>query len=168
MKGRVLILFLILTLIAQSLISCESAKEFTYCEMVLTLDKSFEEEEDESFDFIVSNGEVAVSVVRISLDAALDMGISNTYTPKGFAAFFMHKSGKSDELLMRGTIPYYTYTQEGEGREIFYTVTFYRSMHAYFAVAYATDVENKEEAAERFLEYADAVYFTDAPDIKTE
>ena len=168
MKGRIIILFLILTLTVGALISCTREKEFTYCEMVLSLDTSFEEEEDENFDFIVSNGEVAVSIVRISLDACLDMGISETYTPKGFAAFFMNKSGKSDELLMRGTIPYYTYTQETDGREIFYTVTFYRSMHAYFAVAYATESKNKEEKGEIFLEYADAVYFNDAPDIKTE
>ncbi len=168
MKGRILVLFLILTLCFQMLVSCSNEKEFTYCELVLTLDDSFEEESDEDFDFILSNGETVVSVVRVSLDVSLDIGISPTYTPRGFAAFFMNKSGKSDELLMRGDIPYYIYVEETNGREIFYTVTFYRSIHAYFAVAYATEAENREAFAERFLEYAELVYFSDAPDIKTE
>ena len=168
MKGRILILFLILTLCFQTLVSCTDEKEFTYCEMVFTLDDGFEEESDEDFNFILNNGEIVVSVVRVSLDACLEIGISPTYTPRGFAAFFMNKSGKSDELLMRGDIPYYTYVEETNGREVFYTVTFYRSLHAYFAVAYATEADNREEFAERFLEYADLVYFNDAPDIKTE
>ena len=167
MKGRILILFLILTLCFQMLVSCSDEKEFTYCELVLTLDDSFEEENDENSNFTLSNGEIVVDVIRISLDASLDVGISPTYTPRGFAAFFMNKSGKSDELLMRGDIPYYTYVEETNGRELFYTVTFYRSMHAYFAVAYATAAENREAYAERFLEYADSVYFNDAPEIKT-
>lgn len=168
MKGRILSLFLILTLIFTCLVSCSDVREFTHCELTLVLDKSFEEEESDDFDLLLTNGDVAVSLIRITFEAGFNQGISDTYTAKGFAAFFMNKSGKSEEIYEYGDVPYYTYTETSGDREIFYTVTFYRSFNAYFIVAYATGAKYKDGYPEQFLEYALNAYFNDAPDIKTE
>ena len=171
MKGRFLSLFLILTLLFSLLISCKDSSvsgEFTHCELTLVLDESFSEEKSEDFDLLLSSEEVAVSLIRISFDAAVDYGIEETYTAKGFAAFFMHKSEKSKELLMHGDVPYYTYTEEISGNDIFYTVTFYRSYNAYFVAAYATPEKNKDAYTDKFLEYAENAYFNDAPEINTK
>lgn len=165
MKGKVLILFLILTFSFFALVSCSDTKEFTHCELTLVLDKSFQEQESEEFDLLLSNGDAVISLTRISFEAGFDSGIPDTLTPKGFAAFFMNKSGKSDELLMRGELPYYTYNESVNGSDIFYTVTFYRSYNAYFIVAYATPLQNKNELSEKFLWYAENAYFNDAPEI---
>ena len=165
---RATFLFLILTAIALMLSACSESYEFTHCELTLILEEGFEEKESDNYDLLVSNGEAVVSLNRISLDTSFESGISDTYTAKGFAAFFMNKSGKSDELLMRGDVPYYTYTEKVGEREIFYTVTFYRSYNAYFTVAYATGAEMKEDYSEKFLIFAERAYFNDAPEIKAE
>lgn len=169
MKERFLCVFLILTLVAAVFVSCKDTdtKEFTHCELTLVLDEDFQTEESDDFDLLLSNGDVAVSLIRISFEAGFNQGISDTYTAKGFAAFFMTKSEKNAELLMFGDVPYYTYTETAGESEIFYTVTFYRSYNAYFVVAYATALENRDILSEKFLEYADNAYFNDAPQIKS-
>jgi len=168
-RGRLISFILTLTLVFCFLVSCGTdPKEFTHCELTLVLDESFKEEKSESFDLFLSNGDVAISLLRISFQAGFEQGIIDTYTAKGFAAFFMHKSEKSEELLMYGDVPYYTYTETSSGSDIFYTVTFYRSFNAYFVVAYAANEENKEEYRDKFLEYADKAYFNDAPQIENE
>lgn len=170
MKGRILSVLLIFALSLCFLASCGEGKkaEFNHCELTLVLDKGYEQEKSEDFDLLLSNGDVAVSLLRISFEAGFQQGIPDTYTAKGFAAFFMNKSEKSDTLLMRGDVPYYTYTEDVGDREIFYTVTFYRSFDAYFMVAYATDEKNKGELSEKFLEYAEAAYFNNAPEINKD
>ena len=170
MKGRFLSLFLILTLLAASLLSCKDSvaeKEFSHCELTLVLDGSFSEERSEDFDMLVTNGDIAVSLIRISFEAGFSQGISDTYTAKNFAAFFMNKSEKSDNLLMHGDVPYYTYTENTKEHDVFYTVTFYRSYNAYFVVAYAVPEWKKDELGEKLLDYAAKAYFNDAPEIKT-
>lgn len=171
MKGRFLSLFLILTLLTAFMSSCKDTTpkgEFTHCELTLVLDETFSEEETEDFDILLRSGEIAVSLIRISFDAAVKEGIGETYTAKGFAAFFMHKSEKSTELLMHGDVPYYNYTETVSGADVFYTVTFYRSLSAYFIVAYATPDKNKDLYKDKFLIYADNAYFNDAPEIITK
>ena len=166
MKRKILSLFSMLALLF-SLVSCgdPDPKEFTHCELTLLLDDSFEAEESEDFDLFLSNGAVAVSLIRLSFSAAFDQGILDTYTPKGFAAFFMHKSEKSDDLYMHGEVPYYNYTENISGRDIYYTVTFYRSYNAYFIVAYAVDEKNKDELSAQILQYAENAYFNDGPKV---
>ena len=171
MKRRRISLFLILTLLLSLMVSCGDKDEggiFTHAELTLVLDESFSQEDSSDFDLLVSNGEAAVSVMRLSFDICEDQGISQTYTPRGFAAFFMTKSEKSDELLSYGDTPYYTYAENVSGSELFYTVTFYRTLNAYFVITYATPVEYKDAYEEKFFEYASALYFTDAPDIKSQ
>ena len=163
MRGKSIILFLIMAFSFFAFVSCSDNVEFAHCELTLVLDDGFEAEKSEEFDLLLSNGDAVVSLTRISFDAGVESGIDETYTAKGFAAFFMNKSGKSEELLMRGDVPYYTYTEKVNGSDIFYTVTFYRSFNAYFMVAYATPLENKNEWSERFLGYAEDAYFNDAP-----
>lgn len=163
MKRKIVSLFLILTFSLGFLFSCEEEKTFTHCELTLVLDDSFEREKSADFDLLVSNGEVAVSLIRISFDAALSQGIPDTYSVERFAQFFMIKSEKSDTLLQHGDVPYYSYIETVNSRKLFYTVTFYRSYYAYFVVAYATSTENKDKYASDFLEYSSKAYFNDAP-----
>ena len=165
MKGRSLSLFLILTSIISLLTSCkDEAKEFVHCEMTLVLDESFSEEESESFDLLLSNGDIVVSLIRISFEAGYGQGISDTYTAKGFAAFFLNKSGKEATLCEEGSVPYYVYTESTEdGAEISYTVSFYRSFNAYFVVTYAVAKENESELSDEILGYLRSAYFNDAP-----
>ena len=166
MKKRVLSLFLIMSLSLTFLVSCKEKKEFTHCEFTFVLDDSFVAEESEEYDLLLTDGEIIISLMRISLDAALSTGISDTYTAKGFAAFFMHKSTKSDTLLTHGDVPYYTYTEKYSGKEFFHTVTFYRSYSAYFVVGYSVAGEDGDKHLDRFLEYASCAYFNDAPTLK--
>ena len=163
MKRRTVSLLLILTFLLSFLISCEREKSFTHCELTLVLDDGFEESESEDFDLLISNGDIAVSLIRISFDAALKQGIPDNYSVEKFATFFMTKSEKSDSLSEHGDVPYYSYTERVNGRELFYTVTFYRSYNAYFVVAYATDSENREKYEKSFLDYSQRAYFNDAP-----
>lgn len=170
MKRRRISLFLILTLLLTLIVSCgerEEGGKFTHAELTMVLDESFSREDSSDFDLLISNGELAISVMRLSFDICEDQGISQTYTPRGFAAFFMTKSEKSDELLTYGDTPYYVYTENVSGSELFYTVTFYRTMNAYFVITYATPVEYKADYEQKIFEYASALYFNDAPNIKT-
>ena len=163
MKRRIVSIFSIILLTALLFCSCkDSGGVFTHAELTLVLDGSFEEKESEDFDLLLSNGTVAVSVTRLSFVAAFNQGISDTYTAKGFGAFFMHQSGKSDEIFVEGDVPYYTYTEKTEKNELFYTVTFYRSKNAYFIVSYVTPAENGEEYLQAFLNFAKAAYFNDS------
>ena len=167
MKKRVFFLFLIFAFTLSSFVSCSREKEFTHCELTLVLNGGFDEEASEEYDLLLTDGDVMVSVMRISLEAAFETGISDTYTAKGFAAFFMNRSEKSEELLMYGDVPYYCYTEKYEGSEFFHTVTFYRSYQAYFIVGYSVMGDGASHL-DRFLEYADAAYFNDAPVITTK
>ena len=117
--------------------SCSDKNEFSHCELTLVLEDGFSEIESSDFDLLLSNGDVAVSVNRISFAAGFNQGISDTYTEKG------------------------------ENKELFYTVTFYRSKNAYFTVAYATDVQNKDLWSSKFLEFAENAYFNDASEINS-
>ena len=170
MKERILSLFLILTFIISLLTSCGDSeieeKEFVHCEMTLVLDDSFEAEESENFDLIISNGDIAISLIRISFEAGYGQGISDTFTAKGFAAFFLYNSGKDAELSEHGSVPYYVYSEKSEnGGEVSYTVTFYRSLNAYFVVTYAVSKEDYESHSDKIFEYSSKVYFNDAPTV---
>ncbi len=168
MKRRIFFLFLIFAFLLCSLASCSREKEFTHCELTLVLDSSFEEKTSEEYDILLTDGEIAVSITRISFVIAPTMGFPETDTAKGFAANYMHRTEGSDTLLTYEGIPYYTYTEEYEGETFFHTFTFYRSYQAYFIVSYSVRGKDGQRQLDRILEYADAAYFNDAPDITTK
>ena len=165
MKRRIFFLFLLVAFTLLSLVSCTREKEFTHCELTMVLDKSFTEEESEEYDLLLTDGEVIISVIRLSFVAALESGIYDTYTAEEFARFFMYQAGKDSDLLIRGGIPYYTYTEEYNGSSFFHTLTFYRSYNAYFIVGYSISGDKSDSHIDRFLEYSEGVYFNDAPSI---
>lgn len=168
MKRRIYFLFLIFAFLLCSLISCTQEKEFSHCELTLVLDSSFEEKTSEDYDLLITDGEVVITVTRITFVISPSMGFPETDTAKGFAANYMHRTEGSDELLTYGDVPYYTYTEEYQGNEFFHTLTFYRSYQAYFIVGYSVIANDGEKYLDSFLEYADAAYFNDAPDITTK
>ena len=168
MKRRIFFLFLVFAFLLCSLVSCTREKEFTHCELTLVLDSSFEEKKSEEYDLLLTDGEIAVSITRISFVIAPTMGFPETDTAKGFAANYMHRTESSDELLTYGNIPYYTYTEEYDGETFFHTFTFYRSYQAYFIVGYSVRGNGTGSYLNKFLKYADAAYFNDAPNITTK
>ena len=168
MKRRIFFLFLIFAFTFSSLVSCTREKEFTHCELTMALDNSFTEEESDEYDLLLTDGEVIISVTRISFVAALESGIYDTYTAEEFARFFMYQSKKSDSLFLQQEIPYYTYTEDYKGSEFFHMLTFYRSYSAYFIVGYSVMGEGSDGYIDKFLEYADSAYFNDAPSINTK
>ena len=155
-------LMLTLVLAFMFFVSCKE-KEFVHCELSLPLGDTFVEIESDDYDLLLSDGEIAVAVTRLTFIAAFNQGIADTYTAKAFANYFMKKSGKSDTLYTLGDIPYYTYTEKGKNTDMFYTVTFYRSLNAYFIVAYASNAQIREKTEPKMLEYAKSLYFNDAP-----
>lgn len=163
---RVVCVLLMLILIALSLVGCsDEAMTFSHCELSLVTDGGFEERESADYDLLLSNGEIAIGVLRLSFLAALDLGISDTYTAKGFAAFRMHETKKSDEIKMHADVPYFTYTEERENGDYYYTVAYFRSMYAYFEVAFAS-AYNDEATNSEILKIIEEIYFNDAPEIK--
>ena len=162
MIGRFLTLLILMGILLGSVSCGSSPVTYSHCELSVTVDPDYEKRESEDFDLLISNGETAIGVFRISFLAALDQGISDTYTAKGFAAYCMNKTGKSDTLLMRGDVPYYTYVEHRTSGDVYYTVSYFRSMHAYFEVAFAS----AESDCDEIFDIIDGIYFNDAPEIK--
>ena len=165
MKKRILSLSFLLLFVISFLTSCGGVKEFTHCELTLPLGRDFEEKESTDYDLLLSDGKIAVAVTRITFIAGYNQGIPDTYSAKAFANFFMKKSGNGDTVLMLGDVPYFTYTADGKNTEMFYLVTFYRSLNAYFIVTYASKEQDREETEARMFDYVASVYFNDAPKI---
>ena len=86
MIKRVLSLFLGMAMLLSLLVSCSSERIFNHCELYLTLSRDFEDVgSSDSFDLLLSNGDVSVGVARISFAAAYENGISDTLTDRAFA-----------------------------------------------------------------------------------
>ena len=159
MIKRTVSLFLMLITVATLLVSCSDERDFTHCEITLTLPKDFKERESENFDLLISNGEATVGVSRITFIAGFNQGIPETYTAKQFASFFMYHSGKSKELYNYGGVPYYSYTEESGAKTLYCLATFYRTRYAYIYVLYSTDASKESEWRESFLKCAATAVF---------
>lgn len=148
---------LLLVLMLISLVSCDT--EIAHAELILTLPSEYREIENERFDVAASNGMATVGVARISLAAAKDEGISDTYSQLQLAEYFKLVGGKGGEVYTYQGIPYFTYTDTSGGVEMFCTATFYRTPYAYFYVLYAVPSAEEKYYREDFLEYAASVKF---------
>ena len=159
MIKRAISLLLVLTAVLTLLVSCSDERDFTHCEITLTLPKDFKERESENFDLLVSNGEAFIGISRITFIAGFNQGIPETYTAKQFASFFMYNSGKEAELYTYGDVPYYSYIEESGSKTLYCLATFYRTRYAYIYVLYSTEESKESKWREQFLSYATSVSF---------
>lgn len=160
MLKRTLHLFLSVALllsVALSLLSCD--RELAHAEIILTLPSEYREIDSDRFDVAATNGTASVGVARISFAAAVEQGISDTYSQLQFAEYFKLISGKDGEVYTYSGIPYFTYTDSTGGDEMFCTATFYRTPYAYFYVLYAVPASEERYYRDAFLEYAAGVKF---------
>lgn len=159
MIKRIISLLLLLS-VAITLISCEEDKTFSHKEISLVLTDEFYETDSENYDLLLTDGRVSVAVARISLATSLENGIPDAFDPLDFAEFFLGESGADANIYTFGDIPYYTAYAEREGDELYLLYTFYRSKYAYFVITYTAPRAAESEWRERFLSFADTVYFT--------
>lgn len=156
---RAISLILVLAALAALLVSCSDERDFTHCELTLTLPKDFEERKSDNFDLLVTNGEATVGILRITFNAAFNQGIPETFTAKQFASFFMYNSKKEAELYTFDGVPYYSYIESSGSKSLFCLATFYRTQYAYIYVLYSTEKSKESEWRENFLSYAVSASF---------
>ena len=160
MLKRTLISAALLIAMLFSLTSC-SDKVFSHAEFCITLPSGFSEEESESYDLVMRDGEVSVAVLRISLYAASESGIPDNLSPFAFAEYTSEDRGRAGEIFTYRDIPYFSDYTELSGRKFYTLYTFYRSKNAYFIVLFSSLRSAESEMREKFFEYADTVSFTD-------
>lgn len=159
MVKRILSALILLSLLF-SLFSCGS-EDFSYGELVITLPGGFSEEESDSYDLVMSDGDVRVSVLRISLYAAASQGIPDNLSPRKFAEYVYSERDGEGGVFDYGDIPYFTEYAETGSQRLYTLYTFYRSKNAYFTVLFTSPRSEESDLRERFFEYADTVMFTD-------
>lgn len=160
MIKRTVAFFALLVLLFFSLTSCTSEKTFSYAELSIVLDSSFEELSSEQYDLVLEGDGMNVGLKRISLLAAVESGIPDTYSPERFAEYFLSKRGEDAEIFTYGDIPYFSLYESVSGVEFYTLYTFYRSKYAYFIITFAAERQDEGKFREKFFEYANSVYFT--------
>lgn len=160
MAKRIISALLLAVLTISHLVSCSSEVTFTHAELAIVLDSSFSSLESEQYDLLLDNEEVSVGVKRISLYAAGQSGIPDSFSPLRFAQFVLDERGETAEIFSYGDIPYFTLYETVSGIEFYTLYTFYRSKYAYFIIAFASLAEDEGEHREEFFGFADSVYFT--------
>ena len=135
-----------------------------YCELVIPLSDDFVESDSEQFDVIYTNGECAVGILRISFQAAIAEGITDTLSARAFGLYYANVMCERDvEMQKHNKVDYCTY-YDGEGAlEHYYLEAFFRSDSAYFVVLFATLGEKASLYENDFLTFISGVYFLDKP-----
>ena len=160
MLKRIFASLVMLSLLIPTLTSC-GEKTFSHAELYMTLPSSFDAVESAEYDLALTDGEATVGLMRISLVAAMESGIRDTYSPKDFAEFMRDESNIDSEVYTYKDIPYYTVAASSGGRDFYSLYTFYRSKSAYFVIVFTAPKDREEEWREKFLGFADTVNFTD-------
>lgn len=157
---RALSAFLGGLLVISLLVSCSGERSFNHCELYITLPREFEDVgSSDSFDLLLSNGDVSIGIARMSFSAALNNGIADTLTDMAFAEFFIAQSGKQLTVYNRKGVPYVSYSEAHDGKEYYCMASFHRSLYAYFFVLYSTDYDKADTWREDFLNIATDVRF---------
>lgn len=175
---------LILTLAAVlSLLGCgEEGVRFTHCEMTLNLpDTFFEVASGEYFviencdgeqiafsaegaigtDLSVCNGLVAITLLRLSHEAAAGEGVPPMLTQLDFARFYLTLIEREAEIKLHSGVPYFTYESIGSGGESFtFLLSFFQTPHAYFVLSFITTTDNFEALLPDVLTYIGCVSFS--------
>ena len=158
MLKRTLFFLLCIVIICSSL-SCTEEPDFSHAEMTLPLPDSFERIDKENYDAAFTDGEVVITVLRLSFSAAFNDGIPETMNSNEFAHFWINKSGKNYEIKLHGGVDYAEYTEDVNGEEYYYVSAFYRTQYAYFVVVFATHGSLADARRNDILSYMGSIYF---------
>lgn len=177
---RLVFLFAAISLFA-SLLSCSHTREFTHCEMTLTLSDSFAQTESgdpfvikgalgepvvfytsnaDKSDVVLCDGEMALMLVRISHEAAAGEGIFPGLTQLEFARFYISLSNVDSEVRLYSGIPYCTYRRVGsDGGAFTFLQSFFQTPNAYFVLTFITVEDNFDVMKPTIFEYISSVSF---------
>ena len=162
------LLSLVALLLAFSLTACGTkGPTHYYCELVIPLSEDYVQSDSEEFDVVYTNGECALGILRISFQAAIAEGITDTLSAKSFGLYYANlMCGRDVEMQKHSGVDYCSY-YDGEGAlEHYYLEAFYRSDNAYFVLLFATLKGNEDAYKDKILDIMSGVYFTDKPIIE--
>ncbi len=148
----------ILMLLVLILTSCtqEQPLPYSHAELVLPLDESFVDTEDENYDIAYTDGEITVAALRISFEAANLTGITDKLSEEHFARYWLNETGHPMQTGEHEGIVCSDYTVN----DIYHMVAFYRSRYAYFVVLFAASNDIYMPARERFFEIMRGIWFS--------
>lgn len=177
---RIISLFLAAILLL-SLFGCSDVREFRHCEMILRLPRDFslvEEGEpfvisdgsgkeisfttsnEKSVDMALCDGNCAVTLVRISTEAAAAAGIFPALSQLEFAKFYIERILKLDALCqLISDIPYCTYEKRSNGTDFSFLLSFFRTPNAYFVLSFITTADRFDAMMPTLTEYVVEVKF---------
>mgnify|MGYP003322395869 CR=1 FL=1 len=148
---RILSVFLLIAILLFS-VSCSGVRDFTHCEITLSLPRGYSEcDSDEalviknsyganisfklsgagSYDLLLSDGYALVALRRISFDAAALDGIPPMLTQLEFSQ--LHKNSlegggaSCSEISHAGEAPYFSYERDGGGDSFTFLLAFLNS-----------------------------------------
>lgn len=178
---RRLLSLIVVICIAFLLVGCSKTKEFQHCEIILNLPADFESVSGEEpfvvtdalgaevkfttsngnqVDLALCDGNSAVTLVRISAEAAAGEGIFPALSQLEFAKFYIENILKLDtQCQLISDIPYCTYEKRSNGTEFSFLLAFYRSPDAYFVLTFITTADRFEAMMPTLTEYIRAVRF---------
>lgn len=161
MVKKIISVLLLLTLLC-SVFSCkEEELKIRVGELVLTFPEGFSEKTPpKSSNKLLSNGEMTVTVTRVSFYDAEAQGIPSAYGAEDFAQYMLNESGREGDVYFYGDMPYYSYYYTDEsGAELFCMATFYKTPYAFFTVLFATYRQKEHSARELIFDISDTAVF---------
>ena len=72
---RVIAVLAVILILISALASCADEREFSHCELTLTVPRDFKKQSSDSYDLLVGNGKVAAGLTRITFIAGVNQGI---------------------------------------------------------------------------------------------
>ncbi len=134
-------IFAVLLLASLLLTACGGTVRAEHCELGINLPNGYKKHDTGgAFDLSYASDTIVVGITRISHSAAINDNIPPTLEPKGFCELYMSRAGHTGDVFLYGDVPYYTYTNTGEGGKSYTcAATFYRSPYAYFVITFITD-----------------------------
>lgn len=164
-----------------SLIGCSDISEFRHCEMILRLPRDFSPVEEgepfviidgsgkeisfttsneKSVDMALCDGDCAVTLVRISTEAAGASGIFPALSQLEFANFYIKRILLLDaECQLISDIPYCTYEKRTDGVDFTFLLAFFRTPNAYFVLSFITTTDRFDAMMPSLTEYVLSVKF---------
>ncbi len=156
----VISLFSVLALLILTLVGCSgNYTTHTLGEISIELPKQYERYADaeELFDLSLTDGRAIIGLNRISFTDAIESGLDITRTPRDFAEYYMESADVDSEVLVKGDVPYYTYTYDRLDVNYYCMIAFYRTPYAYHIATLMVKNEYKIEYENAFVDYIDNV-----------
>lgn len=169
------ILILTVTLLTlTSLVSCtvlgsilKSEKEFTFQEMILTLDSSFTERNVENYEdrtTFFSLSAVSVIIIKESFEEMEAEGVDNPgqFSVKDYQGAFIESNDYAATTADIDGLSAFTYESSDEDGEYKFLVCIYKSETAFWSVQFLSMAEDYDKNEAQFIEWAKAIRFETA------